>query len=78
MPNITGDGNTEIALVDMRDIGRFVARIIVDERTLNRMVFAYSEIWTQNQIWSLLEKESGELLPREYVRCESLFPICGH
>lgn len=67
LTKISGDGNTGIALTDVRDIGRFVAKIIVDPRTLNRMVFAYGEIWTQNQIWDLLQETSGEELPREYV-----------
>ena len=64
---IIGGGNVPSALTDMRDIGRYVAKIIVDERTLNRMVFAYNTVITQNQIYDLMEEISGEKLERNYV-----------
>ncbi|KAI9374501.1 hypothetical protein BJX61DRAFT_540747 [Aspergillus egyptiacus] len=64
---IVGDGNMPMALTDLRDIGRYVARIISDDRTLNKMVFAYNEVLTQNQIFGLLEDLSGEQVPRNYV-----------
>lgn len=64
---IIGDGNTLSARTDVRDIGRYVARIIADPRTLNKYVFAYNELWSQNQIYDLLEKLSGEKLERQYV-----------
>lgn len=56
------------ALTDIQDIGRYMAQIITDSRTLNQIVFAYNEIWTQNQIYDLLEKLSGERLDCKYVR----------
>jgi hypothetical protein len=65
---IAGDGNVPFALTDVRDIGSYVARIITDPRTLNRMVFAYNEVWTQNRVYDLLESLSGEKLERKYVR----------
>jgi hypothetical protein len=64
---IIGGGNVPSALTDLRDIGRYVAKIIVDERTLNRMVFAYNTVITQNQIYDLMEEISGEKLERNYV-----------
>jgi hypothetical protein len=64
---ISGDGNTETALIDKRDIGKYVARIIVDPRTLNKSVFVFNEIWTQNRIFDLMEKLSGEEIPRSHV-----------
>lgn len=64
---ISGDGNTETALIDKRDIGKYVARIIVDSRTLNKSVFVFNEIWTQNRIFDLMEKLSGEEIPRSHV-----------
>lgn len=69
LPNndIAGDGNVPSALTDLRDIGKYVAKIIVDERTLNKMVLAYNELWTPNQVYDLLEKMSGEKLDRKYV-----------
>jgi len=64
---IVGDGNAPWALTDKRDIGKYVARIIVDPRTLNRAVFGYSQVWTQTEVFDLLEKVTGESAPREYV-----------
>lgn len=69
---IAGDGNVPTALTDLRDIATYVARIISDPRTLNRMVFAYNEVFTPNQMYELLEKVSGEKIPRKYV---SIFDI---
>lgn len=65
---IVGDGNTPTAVTDLRDIGRYMARIIVDDRTLNKMVFAYNIVTTQNQIYDLLEELSEEKVTRNYVR----------
>lgn len=61
------DGNVPSALTDLRDIGRYVARIITDARALNKKVFAYSEVFTQNQVYNLVEELSGETLERKYV-----------
>ncbi|KAI3546335.1 isoflavone reductase [Colletotrichum filicis] len=35
---IAGDGSTLSALTDVRDVGRFTARIIADPRTINKMM----------------------------------------
>ncbi|KAK5112530.1 hypothetical protein LTR85_011222 [Meristemomyces frigidus] len=69
---IPGDGNVPSALTDLRDIGRYVARIIVDDRTLNKMVLVYNELWTPNQIYDILERLSGEKLERQYDSLETL------
>lgn len=66
---IVGHGNTPTALTDLRDVGHYVARIIVDDRTLNKMVFAYNTVMTQNQIYDLMGKISGEEVIRNYVGC---------
>lgn len=71
--HITGDGNVKTALIDNRDIGKYVVRIIQDPRTLNRDVFIYNEIWTENDILNLVEKISGETLPRNHV--STLFDV---
>ena len=62
-----GDGNAPSAITDLRDIGRYVARIILDPRTFNKMVFAYNELLTQEQIFDLLEKLSGENVEKQRV-----------
>lgn len=66
---IVGDGNTPTAITDLRDIGRYVARIVLDDRTLNRMVLAYNVVLTQNQIYDLLEDISEEKVIRNFVSC---------
>lgn len=67
MPTLIGDGTVPSALTDIRDIGKYVAKIIVDERTLNKYVLAYDELWTPNEVVDELERLSGEKIPREYV-----------
>ncbi|RBQ75691.1 hypothetical protein FVER14953_07235 [Fusarium verticillioides] len=64
---IPGDGNTPCAFTDLPDIGRWVARIIADPRTLNKMVFAYNTVLTMNQAYDLLEEASGEKIERNYI-----------
>ncbi|KAE8139455.1 hypothetical protein BDV38DRAFT_52058 [Aspergillus pseudotamarii] len=70
---IVGDGNTPMGLTDLRDIGRYVARIINDERTLNKMVYAYNTVKTQNEIYDLLEEISEEKIQRNYIPEESVY-----
>ncbi|KAL0932189.1 isoflavone reductase family protein [Colletotrichum truncatum] len=66
--NLLGaDGNVPIALADIRDVGRYVARVIADPRTINKKVFVYSEVLPQNQIYEAFEKASGEKLERQYI-----------
>lgn len=66
---LVGDGDTPTAITDLRDIGRYMARIILDDRTLNKMVFTYNTVVTQNQIYDLLEEISEEKINRNYVSC---------
>lgn len=65
--HILGDGTVPSAMTDLADVGRYVAKIVADPRTLNKMVFAYSELLTQKQVWDTVEKVSGEKLERKYV-----------
>jgi hypothetical protein len=64
---IVGDGKQEFALTDMVDVGTYVAQIISDPRTLNRHVFAYTEILSMNDIWDVMAKASGETPLKDYV-----------
>lgn len=68
------DGRVPSALTDPADIGRYVARIIADPRTLNKRVFAYNEVLTRNEVYDVLEKVSGERLERTYVCFSGWFP----
>lgn len=68
MQFLVGDGSVPSALTHLQDVGRYVAKIIADPRTLNRMVFVYNELWTQQQIVDKVEELSGEKVERKYVR----------
>ena len=65
---IAGNGNVPFGLTDRRDIGKYVARIIADPPTLNRKVFAFTELLTHNEVYDVVEHLSGEKIPRHYVR----------
>ncbi|KAJ5688901.1 hypothetical protein N7462_003293 [Penicillium macrosclerotiorum] len=69
---IIGDGNVPTALTDLRDIGRYMAMIIRDPRTLNKKVLAYNLVSTQNQIYNLMEEISEEKVDRNYVPEETI------
>lgn len=57
---IYGSGDVKGAITDRRDVGEFVARIIADDRTLNRYVFVWGEEITLNEIYALGEKVHGK------------------
>ncbi|CAI7667691.1 unnamed protein product [Penicillium bialowiezense] len=61
------DGSVPSALADIRDVGRYVAKIIADPRTLNKKVHVFNEVHTRNQVYDLLEGVSGEKLDRQYL-----------
>ncbi|KAF9777023.1 hypothetical protein IL306_004709 [Fusarium sp. DS 682] len=64
---IGADGNVPYAATDLADIGKYVARIIADPRTLNKMVLAYGEVTTQNKVWGYVEELTGEKIPKKYL-----------
>lgn len=72
MSTLIHEGNTSSALTDVRDIGRYIARIIVDPRTINKYILAYSELWTPNDVYALLEQLSNETIPRTYISEQQL------
>ncbi|KAJ6034644.1 hypothetical protein N7460_008819 [Penicillium canescens] len=69
---IIGDGNMPTALTDLRDIGRYMAMIISDPRTLNKKILAYNLVSTQNKIYDLMEQLSEEKIDRNYVPEETI------
>lgn len=77
MQVIPADGNVLMGLTDLRDIGYFTARIISDPNTVNKHVFAFSEVLTWNDIFVLAENVSGEKIPRNYV-CIKFYGIITH
>ncbi|KAG5801591.1 hypothetical protein H9Q74_011021 [Fusarium xylarioides] len=58
--NIIAGGDIPSALTDVRDIGKYVAAIVSDPRTINKRVLAYTETKTQNEVHKLVEKVLGE------------------
>ena len=65
--SILGDGKVPSARTHIKDIGRYVAKVIVDPRTLNKSVFTYSEVLTTNEVFDIVERLSGEALERKFV-----------
>lgn len=64
---IHGEGEVPNLLTDLRDVGKFVARIISDERTLNKAIFCYGDVLAENEIYHLMEEVSGEKIDRKNV-----------
>jgi len=62
-----GDGEAPNMLTDLRDIGRYVARIIDDERTLNKYVACYDDVLSEKQIVNIMEELSGEKIEMGHV-----------
>ncbi|KAL2823435.1 hypothetical protein BDW59DRAFT_148615 [Aspergillus cavernicola] len=63
---IHAGGNAPNLLTDLRDIGRFVARIISDDRTLNRYVYTYGDVLSENEVFGIVEEVSREEVQRVY------------
>ncbi|CEI67571.1 unnamed protein product [Fusarium venenatum] len=69
---IGGNGDIPCARTDSRDVGKYVARIIADPRTLNQKVFAYTDLRTQHELYDTVEKLSGEKLERKYCSADEI------
>lgn len=64
---IVEGGNQKFALTDMADIGKYVAQIVSDPRTINRHVLAYTEVLSMNEIWDTMAVASGETPEKDHV-----------
>ncbi|THY33273.1 isoflavone reductase family protein [Aureobasidium pullulans] len=60
--DVYSGGFTPNMLIDARDVGKIVVRIIKDKRTLNKRVIAYGDIMSQNEIHKCIEDKTGEKL----------------
>ncbi|KAM0228308.1 hypothetical protein ACHAPO_010852 [Fusarium lateritium] len=69
---IGGDGDVPCARTDSRDVGKYVARIINDPRTLNQKVFAYTDLRTQHELYDAVERLSGEKIERKYRTADDI------
>lgn len=64
---IWGDGDQKTIVTDGGDLGKLVSKIIVDERTLNKYVVCCGDVVSQNDMFNIMEKASGEKVNRKYV-----------
>ncbi|KAM0269823.1 hypothetical protein ACHAQH_009648 [Verticillium albo-atrum] len=69
---IGGTGDVPSARTDARDVGAYVARIIADPRTLNRKVFAYTDLRTAHELYDTVDKLSGEKIDRKYRTADEI------
>lgn len=67
---IIGEGDAKSMLSDKRDIGRWVSRIIRDDRTLNQKIFTCSDVLTQKELIKIVEEKSGEKVEVTHVSRE--------
>ncbi|EJT69752.1 hypothetical protein GGTG_12635 [Gaeumannomyces tritici R3-111a-1] len=63
---IDGNGNVPTAYTFFNSLGPAVAKIIADPRTINKYVYVYDDVLTQNQAVDVLEELSGEKVERVY------------
>ncbi|KAJ6472497.1 isoflavone reductase family protein [Mycena sanguinolenta] len=70
---IHAGGSAPNMLTDWRDIGRFVALIIKDPRTINKFVATYGDVLSENQIIAIMEEMSGEKIgERQHISADEI------
>ncbi|UPL03916.1 hypothetical protein LCI18_014850 [Fusarium solani-melongenae] len=69
---IPGDGNMKTNVVDNDDVGRFVARILADSRTINKKVMASGAAISFNEMFGIAETLTGEKVERKQVSADGL------
>ncbi|KNG89025.1 hypothetical protein ANOM_002411 [Aspergillus nomiae NRRL 13137] len=72
---IVEDGNQKFALIDIADVGKYVAQIVADPRTINKHVFAYTEVLSMNEIWNTMAIGTGEEPEKDYVSLADIHEI---
>lgn len=55
-------GTAPNMLIAKKDIGSITAKIIKDDRTLNKRVFVCGDVLSQNEIIAIIEEKTGEKL----------------
>jgi hypothetical protein len=55
-------GTAKNMITDKVDVGTVTVMCIKDERTLNKRVYTYGEVLSQNEINAIVEKKTGEKL----------------
>ncbi|KAJ5690236.1 isoflavone reductase family protein [Penicillium macrosclerotiorum] len=69
---IHGDGTAPNILTDLRDVGKFVARILCDDRTINKYVYTSGDVLSENEIYRIVEELTGEKLELTYMTSEDI------
>ncbi|GAB1194210.1 hypothetical protein APSETT444_003452 [Aspergillus pseudonomiae] len=72
---IVEDGNQKFALTDIADVGKYVAQIVADPRTINKHVFAYTEVLSMHEIWDTMAIVTGEEPEKDYVSLADIHEI---
>ncbi len=72
--DVYAGGTTPNMLMAKRDVGRITVRMIKDERTLNKRVYAYGDLLSQNEVNAIVEEKTGEKL--ELVPVRSNTSLC--
>ncbi|RSM05191.1 hypothetical protein CEP52_006391 [Fusarium oligoseptatum] len=57
----------KFGLIDLGDIGKYVAQIVSDPRTLNKRMFAYTDVLSMNEMWDIMAKASRETPMKDYI-----------
>lgn len=73
---LVGPGDVRVLLTDLNDIGTFVARVIADERTLNKAVIIWEDERPMRAAREVGEEASGEADAMRAMKksvCRALF-----
>ncbi|KAK7697745.1 hypothetical protein SLS64_013219 [Diaporthe eres] len=69
---VPGDGEMKPYVIDNEDIGKIVARIIADPRTINKKIMAAGASLSFNDIFGIAEELTGETPARKHVSADEL------
>ncbi|CAH0004405.1 unnamed protein product [Clonostachys byssicola] len=69
---VPGDGTVKTHVIDNQDVGRLVARIITDPRTINKRVMASGTALSFDDMFAIAEELTGEKPERRNVSAEGL------
>ncbi|KAL6904060.1 hypothetical protein GGI43DRAFT_432698 [Trichoderma evansii] len=70
--DIPGEGNIKCCMIDFKDVGKMVAKIIFDSRILNKMVLACGDVLTINELYNIVDDISGEKTQRNYMSAKQI------
>jgi hypothetical protein len=66
---VVAEGKAKNICIDKRDVGKYLAKIVSDDRTLNKKVYIWGDVLSQNEILEITEKVGGEKITGiNYVR----------